>query len=443
MKLKFELFAIFYSWVFECHSLHTGVIDAGEQKLRAGGLKPAPHTHHSWSWHMENQFAPKCKNNLAAGGVETYTGGDWQPDSACMSPDFNGECAREEGVLVDLKKVVWCSGCPMPSASQGNSLCNGTYGAASGFSTLFDRAFVINLKRRPMRRIWMNTILNTVGVPATKVSFYDAFDVHEWGTQAFNQGLADTFKQPANTITDRSIMGDCCWARLNDSSVNCDVSGCGLWSSSLSHLGAMRTWLDKHPSEQSLMIFEDDIGVSIEFFNAATMKRMKSPPEGWKLLKFGDCVGKFHQPKDPTCNVNEDRTCNDWRRIEDVRYMSRGSVCISAYMVSRYAVEELFRWHQEEGSIFAHLAERGGDGQCMTESSPSSPAEYLFNLLIYGPWSSTSYQMLLNPFSQEGNGDMLNAKSQTWDSDNHPDSYVLGGRSSMNTRQHLTELCPP
>jgi hypothetical protein len=112
-------------------------------------------------------------------------------------------------------------------------------------------------------------------------------------------------------------------------------------------------------------------------------------------------------------------------------------------MVSRYAVEELFRWHQEEGSIFANLTGRKGNGKCLTEGDPSSPAEYLFNLLIYGPWSSTSYQMLLNPFSQEGNGDVMSAKGQSWESDNHPDSYTLGGRSNMDTGQHMTEVCPP
>ena len=80
--------------------------------------------------------------------------------------------------------------------------------------------------------------------------------------------------------------------RLSDPSKKCDVKGCGLLASGLSHLAALKTWLDNADSKsKGILIFEDDATLGYWWSHPDTIKALQEPPKGWRLLKLQDCLG--------------------------------------------------------------------------------------------------------------------------------------------------------
>eukprot|EP00466_Bigelowiella_natans_P017110 jgi/Bigna1/146412/aug1.114_g21120 len=123
---------------------------------------------------------------------------------------------------------------------------------------LVDDIVIVNLRRRPERRRYIKRMMFHLGVAEQRYRFFDAFDVREWGIPAFQKRARDVFgRSPESLLDPRDIdygikgwdKDACCHRRLVNSQseyiqYRCDVKNCGLIASGMSHLGAIKTWLD-------------------------------------------------------------------------------------------------------------------------------------------------------------------------------------------------------
>jgi hypothetical protein len=132
-------------------------------------------------------------------------------------------------------------------------------GQTSDWHHFFSTVMVINLERRTERREYMKDMLTGIGVPVTKIRIFNAVDVLQWGTIPFISSLKEMLHvEPASLFLPGN---DCCTKRLSDNTHRCDVSGCGLFASGLSHYSAIRLWLDSTADapdkNQAVLIMED------------------------------------------------------------------------------------------------------------------------------------------------------------------------------------------
>jgi hypothetical protein len=275
---------------------------------------------------------------------------------------------------------------------------------------------VINLKRRPDRRHYMKEMLLETGVPMEKIEFFDAVDVKQWGTLAFQQRLAKIFKRPGHemlTTAKSKAVNPCCQQRLKDHTFACDVSQCGLAASGLSHLAAIHNWyaqVKDKPGNPAMLLLEDDVCPTAQMFSPDTQKllQLENIPKDWKMIKFEDCLGRFPAYSDKAgCNGD----CNQWRRVKDIRSFAHGAACVSAYAFNKKSAAEIVGW----GAIYEPVLEARLWDYAMIED--------VVNVLAWGPWAEQTYQPRWNLFSQTEGLDSLEGNGV--ESDNHPASLQL------------------
>jgi hypothetical protein len=251
----------------------------------------------------------------------------------------------------------------------------------------------------------------------SKISFFDAVDVKEWGTVPFQQRLGKIFNRPGHTMLDPTghphVISPCCQKRLEDHTHSCDVSACGLAASGLSHLAAIYDWyatVKDTPGNPAMLLLEDDICPTEAMFWADTQKllELQNIPKNWKMIKFEDCLGRFSAFKDASgCNSN----CNQWRQVREIRNFAHGAACVSAYAFNKESAAELVAW----GPLYDAVMDAKLWEYAMIED--------VVNVLAWGPWANYSYQPRWNLFSQTEGLDSLEGNGV--ESDNHPAALVL------------------
>jgi hypothetical protein len=335
--------------------------------------------------------AEHCSACNGADGKKRYFGMDF-----CACGSWNDECPvlsdpsakAEQGAFAICNPTLRSHNPSIKKACSANNNNDNTW------SDFVDQILVINLVRRPDRRHYNTEMMKTLGVPDEKLKFFDAIDVKQWATPPFMKRLTDIFHHSPGDLISADVKEegtDCCSKRLNDPSVQCDVSRCGLAASGLSHLAAIHYWYNSvidSPGNPSVLIMEDDSCPTAHLFSEETKKTLANLPEGWKLLKLEDCIGRYGNYYDKDCTGS----CNPWKLVKDIREIHHGAACVSAYALNKKSAGELLRW----GNVYRAVQEQ------RSKLWAYAMIEDVMNVLTWGPWAETSWQTQNNLFVQVG-----------------------------------------